>query len=476
MEQRTHKAAQLKTSSHTGYRWQLRLSERRFLLMLGEAVCVILAIIVALRIWAWVGDRTFDSAFILQQVNWFIFLPLLWFILASANDFYDLPVVRDRWASFQRLSLITLQMLVVYLVVFFFSQRDALPRLFILYYGTLSFVLVAAWRMVSPALLGWTSTARRVLIVGTDQAASTMLETLREVAPQSYEVVGVVGDSTEIVNAIGSGEELLDIVMREDVRELVITTSGSLSDDVFQGVMDAYERGVAITPMPLLYERLTGRVPVEHVGDNWALVLPIDLSSAVRLYVGFKRLGEVLLASVGLLLFGLILPLVALALWFDSRGSIFYTQERVGHNGRIFTIIKLRTMIPNAEQKTGAAYAQKGDARITRVGGILRKTRLDELPQLWNILKGDMSLIGPRPERPVHVKRLQEKIPFYRTRHIIRPGVTGWAQVRYDYTTTDEGTLIKLQHDLYYIRHQSLWLDVNILVRTVGKVLRMSGQ
>lgn len=470
-------SSHLSPSARSHNRLQLRLSERRFLLMFGEAICVVLAIMLALGIWAWVGARAFDSAFILQQVTWFIFLPLLWFILASANDFYDLPVLRDRWVSFQRLGLITLQMLVVYLVVFFFSERDALPRLFILYYGALSFLFVVAWRMISPSLLGWTSTARRVLIVGTGEAAVTMLDTLQQIAPQSYDVVGIVGDTIDSrVLPIGTGQELLDIVIREDVRELVMTTSGRLSDDAFQGVMDAYEQGVVITPMPLLYERLTGRVPVEHVGDNWALVLPIDLSSAVRVYVGFKRLGEVVLAGIGLLLFSLMLPFIAMALWLDSRGSIFYTQERVGHNGRIFTIIKLRTMIPNAEKKTGAAYAQKGDLRITRVGRILRKTRLDELPQLWNILKGDMSLIGPRPERPIHVQRLQEKIPFYRTRHIIRPGVTGWAQVRYDYTTTDEGTLIKLEHDLYYIRHQSLWLDINILVRTVGKVLRMSGQ
>lgn len=458
-------------------RLQLRLSERRTVLMVGEAISILVAILLALRIWAWVGARDFDLAFLIMQANWFVFLPLLWFVLASANDFYELAVLHDRRLSVQRLGTITVQMWVIYLVVFFLSERDSLPRLFIVYYGGVSFVLVGGWRLVSPALLGWTSAARRVLIVGTDRAARLMLETLREMAPQSYDVVGLIGEARDAEGAvIGTGRDLRDIAMREDVRELVITTPGSLDDETFRGVMDAYERGVVITPMPLLYERLTGRVPVEHVGDGWALVLPIDRPSTVRFYMGLKRVGEVVVAGVGLLVFAGILPFIALALWLDSPGSIFYTQERVGYNGRIFTIIKLRTMIPDAEKGTGAAYAVQGDARITRVGRFLRKTRLDELPQLWNILKGDMSLIGPRPERPVHVQRLQEKIPFYRTRHIIRPGVTGWAQVRYAYTTTDEGTLVKLQHDLYYIRHQSLWLDINILVRTVGKVLRMSGQ
>jgi lipopolysaccharide/colanic/teichoic acid biosynthesis glycosyltransferase len=165
-----------------------------------------------------------------------------------------------------------------------------------------------------------------------------------------------------------------------------------------------------------------------------------------------------------------------LIIYLDSRGAIFYAQERVGINGKLFTIYKLRSMRPNAEAETGAVFAQTDDNRVTRVGKFLRKTRLDEVPQLWNVLKGDMSMIGPRPERPEHVSRLQEKIPFYRTRHIIHPGLTGWAQVRYHYGANDDDSLIKLQYDLYYIRHQSLLLDFGILLRTVGKVLRMSGQ
>jgi lipopolysaccharide/colanic/teichoic acid biosynthesis glycosyltransferase len=162
-------------------------------------------------------------------------------------------------------------------------------------------------------------------------------------------------------------------------------------------------------------------------------------------------------------------------MWLDSRGSIFYSQDRVGRNGSIFRVYKLRTMIPDAEAKTGAVFSRKGDPRVTRVGRLMRKTRLDEVPQLFNLLRGDMSFVGPRPERPEHVQRLQEKIPFYRTRLIVRPGLTGWAQVRYEYGANDEDALIKLQYDLYYIRHQSLLIDVNIMLRTVRKVISMSG-
>jgi lipopolysaccharide/colanic/teichoic acid biosynthesis glycosyltransferase len=169
------------------------------------------------------------------------------------------------------------------------------------------------------------------------------------------------------------------------------------------------------------------------------------------------------------------LPFIALIQKLDSRGSIFYSQDRVGRNGCTYRVYKLRSMIPDAEAKTGAIFASKDDPRVTRVGRFMRKTRLDEVPQLLNVLRGDMSMIGPRPERPEHVIRLQEKIPFYRTRLIVRPGLTGWAQVRYDYGLTDEDALVKLQYDLYYIRHQSLMLDLNIMLRTVGKVVSMSG-
>ncbi len=463
-------------------RVQLRLSERRLLLMAGDALMVTLAVLIALATWAWVGARAFDQEFLLTQIGWFFALNLLWFLLASANDYYELSLAADRWLSLQRLLAITLQSLVVYLIVFFVSPRDALPRLFILYYGVASFGLLAISRLLNPALIGWASAPRRALVIGTDWAARTMIDVLREHATNSYTLLGIIGKGEEErdeiagVPILGTGGDLLDIVLRENISELIVTSTRELPGEVFQGVMDAYEHGVAITPMPILYERIMERVPVEHVGDHWAVVLPIAGTSVFNPTPAIKRVMDITLAAIGLLLYALLLPFIALAIYLDSPGPIFYRQERVGLNGRVFKITKLRTMIPDAEGKTGAVFAQQNDPRITRVGRFLRKTRLDEVPQLFTVLTGQMSLIGPRPERPHHVERLQQKIPFYRTRHVIRPGLTGWAQVRYKYGATDEDALVKLQYDLYYIRHQSLLLDIDILIRTVGKVLRMSGQ
>jgi exopolysaccharide biosynthesis polyprenyl glycosylphosphotransferase len=463
-------------------RLQLRISERRLLLLLGDLIMIVAAILIALRVWAWVADDAFDAAFILPQLLWFVILPLLWGVIANANDFYNLSIVAKRMEAFQRLLLITLQMVVVYVVVFFFSDREALPRLFIIYYGIASFVLITLWRALNPALIGWAATPRRVLIIGTDWAAETIIKTLRQHAPASYQISGIIGGEQDVglmiadVPVLGVAEDVRNYILRDGISEIVVTSNRELSGEIFQAVMDAYERGVVITPMPILYERLTERVPVEHVGSHWTVVLPMQGTSVFNPYPFLKRLMDVVLSLIGMVPFLLMLPLLIVVIKLDSSGSAFFKQTRVGLNGRMFTIIKLRTMRQNAEQETGAVFAQENDPRVTRIGSFMRRTRLDELPQLINVLRGDMSLIGPRPERPEHVERLQKSIPFYRTRHTVRPGVTGWAQVRYRYGADDHDALVKLQYDLYYIRHQSLMLDLNILIRTVGKVLKMAGR
>ncbi len=460
---------------------QLRISERRLLLMAGDAISIVVSVYVALAIWAFVGDIPFTLDFIIPQIFWFGLLTLVWFVLAGANDFYDLQVASSLASSLQRLALMQLQMLIVYLLIYFLSEPESLPRLFIFYYAILSFSLIIIWRVVNPALVGWKAFQRRALVVGTDWAATEIIKTLNEDRSGSYAVIGMIGEPDEIgsqisnCDVVGDGDDILLLIAQHNISEIIVSSTRDLSGQTFQGVMDAYERGVAITPMPILYERMTGRVPVQSVNDNWTVVLPIGQSNRLNPYPLLKRLMDLVISIMLLPVFFLILPLIALIIKLESKGPVFYIQTRVGLNGRPFCIVKFRTMSNDAEEKTGAVFAQKNDPRVTRFGNIMRKTRIDELPQLYNVIKGDMSLVGPRPERPEHVIRLEKKIPFYRTRHIIRPGVTGWAQVRYHYGSTDDDARVKLQYDLYYIRHQSLSLDINIIVRTIGKVLRMAG-
>jgi exopolysaccharide biosynthesis polyprenyl glycosylphosphotransferase len=194
-----------------------------------------------------------------------------------------------------------------------------------------------------------------------------------------------------------------------------------------------------------------------------------------RLRLISKRILDLVFIFLSLPILGLLLPFLALAVHLDSPGPVFYRQLRSGRAGKPFSIIKFRTMVVDAEKDGRARWATENDPRITRVGRFLRKTRLDELPQLINILKGDMSLVGPRPERPEFIEELQQAIPFYRVRLLVKPGLTGWAQIHYDYGNSVEDALIKLQYDFYYIRYWSLWLDLYTLFKTVYVVLRFKG-
>lgn len=464
-------------------RVQLPLSERRLLLGFGDLLAVNLAVLVALRIWAWVGSRSFDSAFIFSQAGWFVILSLLWIMLAAANDFYNLTLTANWLRSQSRMLQIELQLLVIYLLIFFLSPRDALPRLFILYYAAASYLFIAFWRLWRPFLLGWRPQRRRVVVVGIGWAARTIIDAINQYAPTDYQIVGCVDEGHPIdtdelaieADVIGYGAALARIAQELEVHEIILATRDRVDGELFQSIMDCYELGIPVTAMPVLYEQLTGMVPVEYVRGHWNIVLPLSGRSPFDPYPLLKRLMDITISLLGLLIFAVLLPFIALAIILDSPGPIFYHQERVGMAGQPFWLVKLRTMIPDAEGAQGPTWSVEGDPRVTRVGRLLRKSRLDEVPQLFNVLKGEMSLIGPRPERPHFINQLQQSIPFYRARLAVRPGLTGWAQVSYHYGSTVEDALTKLKYDLYYIRHRSILLDALILLRTVGKVVRLQG-
>ena len=462
---------------------QLPISERRALIVAGDVVMVLVATLIALRIWSLVGDLTFDLAYVLGQTHWFIILNFLWLTLAAANNFYDLAL-SARWAASQaRQAQITLQLLIVYLLIFFLSPRDALPRLFILYYAVASYILIALWRLVRPFLVGWQPLRRRILVVGVGWSARTIIETIKRRAPDDYDVVGIVDEAEQLSSSdvivdtevVGNGADLARISQELQVREIILATNDTVGGQLFQAIMDCYELGIPVTPMPLLYEQLTGMVPVNYVRGHWNVVLPLEGRSPFDPYPVLKRIIDMILSAIGLIIFVLMLPLLALVIVIDSPGPIFFAQNRVGKAGKSFRLFKLRSMVPDAERDTGPLWAVSGDPRVTSVGRLLRKSRLDEVPQLLNVVAGHMSLVGPRPERPAFVADLAKEIPFYRARLNVRPGVTGWAQVNYQYGSSIEDALMKLQYDLYYIRHRSLLLDGLILLKTVGRVLSLRG-
>jgi exopolysaccharide biosynthesis polyprenyl glycosylphosphotransferase len=467
-------------------RLPLQISERKTLLILMDGVFVNIAILIAL----WLGARRsgwpFTSGLLLSRFYWFLGFTALYFILASVNDCYNLKVASDALSSAFALFKTTALMLVVYFSLYFLAEPSTLPaywpRHIVGFYALVSIPLLSLWRWLYILVFTASHFRRRTLIVGAGWAGRTIAQAIRDNLSADYEIAGFIdddphkqGQTIEGIPILGNHSKLVDLAEEMGISEIILSITKDLRGDMFQAIMDCNERGVQITPMPILYEQMTGRVAVEHVGNNCFVVLPMDGVSAFSPFMLFKRLIDVIVSVIGLAFLLALLPFVALAIYVESPGPIFYSQNRVGRSGRIFHLIKLRSMVPYAEQDGRARWAGRNDERVTRVGRFLRRTRLDELPQCLNVLRGEMSLIGPRPERPEFVAELQERIPFYRSRLAVRPGLTGWAQINYHYGSSVDDALVKLQYDLYYIKHQSLYLDFLILLKTVGVVLSFQG-
>jgi exopolysaccharide biosynthesis polyprenyl glycosylphosphotransferase len=485
--------------------FSLRFTERRTLLIIVDLVLVNLTTLLALWIMAARAGWPFDRAYLMDQSGWFFVLSALWLFSALLNGFYDPQKITDLASAAGALLRVILLVTVIYFAIyFFFATPGSLPRGIVGYQGAMSFLLIGLSRVLYVSLLQQPSFARRVIIVGAGWAGLTIAEAIQHYAWAHYQILGFVDDdankrgkripsdskssgpyngfgpvaasSAQQLSVLGASCDLLCLVKEHNVPEIILAITHNISTPLFQALLDCKEQGVQITLMPVLFEQLTGQVPIEHVGDHWNIALPLDSAEASGFYPVFKRAFDIIGALIGLLLFSVLLPFIALAIHLDSAGAIFYSQERVGKGGRAFKLLKLRTMIANAEEDGHAQRAKANDARITRVGRMLRKMRLDEMPQLVNILKGEMSAVGPRPERPEHLAELDRTIPFHRLRNAVKPGMAGWAVINYDYVESLTDAKIRLQYDLYYIKHQSLWIDLLILLRTMGHMLALRGR
>jgi exopolysaccharide biosynthesis polyprenyl glycosylphosphotransferase len=465
-----------------GLRIGLLLSERRLLLLVLDLGAVGLAVLIGFALWNQrAGVEAPVTETVRQSLELAIGLLTLWLVPALVAGLYDLRVAAHRGQVFPRLFGVGLVQLIGYLGLYFAAPPLSLPRFFFLVWLGAELGLVGLWRWTYATWLTGPHFRRRVLVVGAGWAGRTVAEALKSEPSRVYEPVGLLDDDPtkhgQVVGGLrvlGPAAALPAYVQRLGIDDVVVAITNGLSPRTFQALVECQGLGVNIQPMPLFYERLTGRVPVEHVGPNWILVTPVNRPPG-KLWLLTKRSVDILLALVGLVVLGLVLPFVALAIYLDNPGPIFYYQTRCGQAGRPYRMVKFRSMVVEAEAEGRPVWAQTGDPRVTRVGRVLRRTRLDELPQVLNVLRGEMSIVGPRPERPEFVQALEQQIPFYRARLAVRPGLTGWAQVHYGYGRTVEDALVKLQYDLYYIKHQGLWLDLQVLARTVLTVLTRPG-
>jgi exopolysaccharide biosynthesis polyprenyl glycosylphosphotransferase len=465
----------------------LEFSERKLLLSIGDILLIASGIVGSLWYWTYLSHRNFSWELLSQHSLWTISMGIGWVIWMFVNDLYDLRIAVKLRRTLQRIALGCGIVGMIYLAYYFvtvtaplseesFSLRFA-PALAIV---TTS-ILLSIWRAMYAIFLGVGHARQRAIIVGAGVTGAILAEAFQQ--HPYYKAIGFIDDNIQLhgkvcqnIPILGDRNSLLMGIDRYGVDEIVLAISKPIDEGLLQILTNFHERGVVITPMPVLYEKLTGKVAVEHIGSQWYSALPLKKNP----FDTFNRIGKRCLDLIcGIIIgsiFAVVFPFVAIAIKLDSPGAIFYKQERVGQYGAKFTVYKFRSMVQNAERNGKAQWAIKGDARITTVGNFIRKTRLDELPQVLNVLRGEMSMVGPRPERYQFIKELQQKIPFYRTRLAVKPGLTGWAQINYGYGSTTEDALIKLQYDLYYLKHWSPWLDLKILLRTFSVVLKMQGQ
>mgnify|MGYP003603339624 CR=1 FL=1 len=428
----------------------------------------------------------------LALYKWWVTLALVWLLLATLLEVYDLPRTASAPNSILSAAAAAALTFLVYSIIPWVTP-PLVSRGLLFWSILLAVGLIALWRGLYAVLFIQPTFHEQAVVVGAGWAGSYLARALQAVPAfgnrfngTGYRILGFFDDDPDRqreasiagLPVLGGCQALPEMVRQLGANEVVlaITHRHTMASTTFDALMACREQGIRITTMPALYERLLGRVSVEHIGRDLGAVLPIDAGPIDRLYQASKRLADVLLSTLGLIVLALLIPFIALGNRLCSPGPLFYRQERVGKGGRPFQVIKFRTMIPNAEQNTGMVWAMEKDPRITPLGCWLRRTRIDELPQLVNVIRGEMSLVGPRPERPAFVDQLAREIPFYRTRHAVRPGLTGWAQVRYHYGSSVEDARIKLEYDLYYVRHAGFYLEGLILLKTLAVVLRLQGR
>jgi len=391
-------------------------------------------------------------------------------------DLYDFIVMHDRRELVLRLIQALGLAWIALALLFYALPQTMLGRGITLIALPLALPLMVSWRVSIHWLLGHPSVGERLLIVGSGDAAVEIAREVLERRDAGFRVAGFIDNKPELVGqsiinprVIGLMDDMEQIVKREGIDRIIVALGERRGAFPTQQLLDLSLGGsVAIEEGASFYERVSGRVHLNMMRPSWLIFS--GRGRQARLSALARALMHRSVAFVGGLVSLPIALLTALLIKLESPGPALYKQERVGKNGRTFTIMKFRSMRSDAE-KDGPVWAQDGDARVTRVGRVIRKIRVDEIPQFWNILKGEMNFVGPRPERPHFVRQLAEEIPFYEQRHLLSPGLTGWAQIKYPYGSSIEDARQKLQYDLYYVKNQSLVLDAVIMFETVKTIL-----
>ena len=452
-----------------------RANTRTTLLLLAEAAVVFGAIVGAVYLRVGVEGAYFE----LGERQGFLKSALATtFCLAAFYlfDLYDFIVMHDRRELVLRLvQALGLAWIALALAFYGFPQL-MLGRGISLIALPLALALMVGWRVSIHWLLGHPDFGEKILIVGSGQLAVEVAREMLDRPDAGYRIAGFVGSDPELLGkslinprVIGLTSELEDVVVRENIDRIVVAMGERRGQLPTSELLQLSLAGkVNIEEGASFYERVTGRVSLNMIRPSWLIFS--SRGRQARISGIARQIVHRVVALIGGLLSLPIALITAVLIRLDSTGPVLYKQERVGKNGSTFTVLKFRSMRTDAE-KAGPVWASEQDDRTTRVGKIIRKLRIDEIPQFWNIIRGEMDFVGPRPERPHFVSQLAEEIPYYEQRHLIAPGLTGWAQIKYPYGASIEDARQKLQYDLYYIKNQSLMLDAIILFETIKIIL-----
>ncbi|NOZ21378.1 MAG: sugar transferase [Planctomycetes bacterium] len=395
-------------------------------------------------------------------------------------DLYETDEELSQAPLAARTAIGVVMMTLILVVIYFFNRRQS--RGVILFYAPSAFVCVMGVRLFVRKLRRARGPVRNVMMLCNGKGGHQDMALVRAATDAFHQLKGVVlhresdahVDAAVPVIRIDAAADLRRIVEREGVDEMVLASGCEQPPGFVRELIRLSYQGLLLSDPMAYYEKVRGKLPCEHLTD--ASFLLSHMGRRRALYAKLKRLFDIGAAAIVLVLSLPICLGAAILIKLTSQGPVFFRQERVGLDGKTFTLIKFRTMRENAEAKGGAKWATRDDPRVTAIGKVLRKTRIDELPQLVNVLKGDMSLIGPRPERPVFVEQFEREIPYYSERHAVRPGITGWAQVNQGYAAGTEETKEKLSYDLFYLKNQSLTLDLMVALMTAKRMLRAGGQ
>jgi len=340
--------------------------------------------------------------------------------------------------------------------------------------------LIASWRYAYNSVLKKRMFTERILLLGSGELSHKILHEINGHQDSGYQIAGVISTNCGSIRSVlpdipvfNLNHNLYDLAESQQIKKIVVAMGDRRGKLPIKELLRCKMNGCTVIEGDSFYAKLTGKILAENVNPSWFVFSDGFRSSRLTRFT--KRMTGIMLSSIGLLITLPLSFIIAVAIKLDSTGPVFYNQERCGEGDRTFNLYKFRSMIDNAEAVCGPTWAQDDDCRITRVGRVVRKFRLDEIPQMWSVLKGDMSFVGPRPERPEFVKMLEEIVPYYAERHTVKPGITGWAQVSYGYGASVEDALEKLKYDLFYIKNMSLFMDLTIIAKTLKIVLKTSG-